>query len=289
MVNETNRVVILGAGKDGSAMIAALREDAPLHIEAVVDKNEQAPGMILAERLGIKTFTDIEEALKASAPCVAFNLTSDEGVEVIAANILGVGSVVGGSASRFIWRLVTDLQQTKDDLEYQATHDALTGLANRYYMLNRLSQELERCKRYDVSCSVIMIDFDNFKEINDKFGHVTGDQALKSISTIISDHLRGADSMARWGGEEFLILLPHTDKKTAVLVANKCLEVVKANPVSSDRHLNISMSFSAGVASIEELDDRDDTNEMVEGLLVIADRRLYQGKHNGRGLIVSVN
>ena len=95
--------------------------------------------------------------------------------------------------------------------------------------------------------------------------------------------------MARWGGEEFLILLPHTDKKTAVLVANKCLEVVKANPVSSDRHLNISMSFSAGVASIEELDDRDDTNEMVEGLLVIADRRLYQGKHNGRGLIVSVN
>jgi len=287
--DDPSRAVILGGGRDGAAMLKTLSEESLMKILAVVDIDEQAPGMLLAKEFGINTYVDVEKALLDSAPCVVFNLTGNEMVEEVAANILGVGGVIGGTAARFIWRMVTDLKEAKDNLEFQATHDVLTNLVNRRFMLEQLLQEMDRCKRYDVTCSLVMIDLDKFKDINDVHGHAAGDVVLKEVSAGIKEQLRGTDTFARWGGEEFLALLPHTHKDTATNVAEKCLSVIKNITIVHEEKTDISASFSAGVASFDELDKKLSASEMVDALLAIVDRRLYRGKENGRSQIVNAN
>ena len=284
--DDPSRVVVLGAGRDGAAMVRTFQDEGLMRIIAVVDVDEQAPGMILAKEFGIKTYTDVEVALLASAPCLVFNLTGNEMVEEVAASILGVGGVIGGAASRFMWRMVTDLKETKNDLEFQATHDVLTNLVNRRYMLEQLQLEVGRCKRYGIACSVMMVDLDNFKQVNDEFGHAAGDEVLRVVSARIKANLRATDTLARWGGEEFLVLLPHTDKTTAANVAEKSLDVVQKAPVNCG-DIDVDVSFSAGVASFEELDDNLSVKEMLDVLLGNADKRLYRAKEAGRAQVVS--
>ncbi|MDX8388839.1 MAG: diguanylate cyclase [Ghiorsea sp.] len=287
--DDPSRVVILGAGRDGAAMVKTLQDEPLMRILAVVDVDEAAPGMVLAKEFGIKTYTDVEEALVASAPCLVFNLTGNEMVEEVASSILGVGSVIGGAAARFMWRMVTDLKEAKNDLEFQATHDVLTNLVNRRYMLEQLNQEIRRCKRYGVSCSLVMIDLDKFKSVNDKYGHAVGDDVLREVSARIMGDLRGTDTFARWGGEEFLALLPHTNRDMAASVAEKCLSVVRGKPIHCGDGITITASFSAGVTSFDEFDASLSAPSIVDILLATADKRLYVGKENGRCQVVSVD
>jgi len=284
--DDPSRVVILGAGRDGAAMVRTFQDEGLMRIIAVVDVDEHAPGIILAKEFGIKTYTDVKEALLASAPCLVFNLTGNEMVEEVAANILGVGGVIGGAASRFMWRMVTDLKETKNDLEFQATHDVLTNLVNRRYMLEQLQLELGRCKRYGIACSVMMIDLDHFKQVNDQFGHAAGDEVLREVAARIKANLRATDTLARWGGEEFLVLLPHTDKTTAVNVAEKSLAVVKESPVNCCG-IEVAVSFSAGISSFEELEQGLQVKDMLDVLLGEADKRLYQAKEAGRAQVAA--
>ncbi|MDQ7001326.1 MAG: diguanylate cyclase [Ghiorsea sp.] len=284
--DDPSRVVVLGAGRDGAAMVRTFQDEGLMRIIAVVDVDEHAPGMILAKEFGIKTYADVEEALLASAPCLVFNLTGNEMVEEVAASILGVGGVIGGAASRFMWRMVTDLKEAKNDLEFQATHDVLTNLVNRRYMLDQLQLEIGRCKRYGIECSVMMVDLDNFKQVNDAFGHAAGDEVLRVVSARIKANLRATDTLARWGGEEFLVLLPHTDKTTAMNVAEKSLGVVTKSAINCGG-AEVAISFSAGVASFEELDASLSVKAMLDVLLGHADKRLYQAKEAGRAQVVS--
>ncbi len=284
--DDPSRVVILGAGRDGAAMVRTFNDEDTMRIIAVVDVDEDAPGMVLAREFGIQTYTDVEQALFASAPCLVFNLTGNEMVEEVAAGILGVGGVIGGAASRWMWRMVTDLKEAKKDLEFQATHDVLTDLVNRRYMLEHLHKEISRCKRYGIACALMMIDLDHFKHINDSLGHAAGDEVLLAVSRRIKQNLRAADTLARWGGEEFLVLLPHTDKATAITVAEKCLAVVKEKPVQCCKQ-SVAVSFSAGVSCFDELDHTLPAATMMDMLIASADKRLYQAKANGRAQVVS--
>ncbi|MDQ6988299.1 MAG: GGDEF domain-containing protein [Mariprofundaceae bacterium] len=283
--DDPSRVVILGGGRGGSAMLETLFDEVLVDIVAVVDLQEDAPGILLAKQRHIATFTDVATALIASAPCVAFNLTDNEMVEEVAANILGVGGVIGGLEARLMWRMVTDLKAAKKDLEFQATHDVLTNLVNRRFMVEQVEQEVERCRRYDMQCSVIMLDLDHFKQVNDEHGHAAGDEVLKGVTCIIAEQLRSADILARWGGEEFLILLPHTDKKAALSAAEKCLSAVQGAELDVADAVRLQMSFSAGVASFSELKQGLSTTGMVDALLAISDRRLYAAKSSGRGQV----
>ncbi len=287
--DDPSRVVILGAGDDGVAMMETLQDAALMRIVAVVDSDKESPGIYLAKQMGIKTFTDVEEALLASAPCVVFNLTGNEMVEEVAANTLGVGAVIGGTAARFMWHMVTDLKKAKEVMEFQATHDVLTNLVNRRYMIEHLHQEVERCKRYKMTCAVVMIDLDHFKGVNDTHGHCAGDKVLTAVTSRVAGNLRGSDVVARWGGEEFLALLPHTEKKIAAMVAGKWLLDVKNNPVQCGDRLTVPVSFSAGVASIDELDKGLSTEEAVDALLAMVDKRLYAAKDKGRSQVVIDN
>ena len=282
--NDPSRVVILGAGDDGVAMMETLQDETLMRIIAVVDSDKDSPGIYLAQQMGIKTYTDVEEALIASAPCIVFNLTGNEMVEELAASTLGVGAVIGGSAAKFMWQMVTELKRTKNSLEFQATHDFLTDLINRRHMSSLLLSEMERCRRYKMSCSVIVLDLDHFKKINDTYGHAVGDEVLKTVASNIVKDLRGSDVVARWGGEEFLALLPHTEKKIAGKVVNKWLSNVMLTPVRTEGH-HITVSFSAGIAEFNEIGDVTSAQDALDKILDMADLRLYNAKEHGRSRV----
>jgi len=284
--DDPSRVVILGAGRGGMAMLETLLGEDLVDVVAVVDVDKKSPGILLAKEQNIQTFADVEVAIHACAPCVVFNLTGNEMVEEVAASILGVGGVIGGLEARLMWRMVTDLKKAKQDLEFQATHDVLTNLFNRRFMLSQMEQELDRCKRYGVNCSLVMLDLDHFKKVNDQYGHAAGDDVLKAVTRILSEHIRGADTLARWGGEEFLVLLPHTGKEEAAMAVEKCLQVIVSHPVKLGSKLHVRVSFSAGVAAFDELDEKASAEALVDEILAIVDRRLYQAKNTGRTQIV---
>lgn len=284
---DPGRVLILGGGNGGLGLLEILLEEELVEVVGVVDMNELSPGLQLAKGKGIATFTDVETALLACAPCVAFNLTGNEMVEEVAASILGVGAVIGGLEARLLYRMIARLKQAKRELKYQASHDVLTGLMNRRFMLEKLTQEVELFHRYDVRFSLVMIDLDHFKMINDKYGHAVGDTALKLVADVVKSSVRVADILSRWGGEEFMLLLPHADQSVAELVAKKCLQALRKHPIQDGKGGEFQVSYSAGIASSDELDKSQSSESMLDTLLVIADRRLYAAKDHGRACVIS--
>jgi len=282
---DPSRIVVLGGGRGGAAMLEMLCDEPLVEVVAVVDYNSDAIGLLQAKAMGISTYQDVEEALIASAPCVAFNLTNNEMVEEIAYGVLGAGGVIGGLEARLIWRMVTDLKETKKDLEYQANHDALTGLYNRRYVMDQLHRELGQAIRYGFECSLVLIDLDYFKRVNDTHGHVAGDLVLKQVAHELQRNVRAADVLGRWGGEEFIVLVPHTSVADAKLATQQWLECVQKEPVvlASGEELNIS--FSAGVTSLC-VEEGKNVQQHIEILLEEVDRYLYKAKDCGRACVV---
>lgn len=163
-------------------------------------------------------------------------------------------------------------KHTEAMLEKQATTDHLTGILNRSKMSELLDREWERAGRYQENFSIIMFDIDHFKDINDSFGHHAGDSALIEITHRVKRELRDIDAFARWGGEEFLILLPGTGMAGAKEVAYRCRENVSEEPVEDVGIITASF----GVVSYSEEDGT------LQGLLQRADAALYEAKEEGR-------
>ncbi|MDA8173896.1 MAG: diguanylate cyclase [Nitrospiraceae bacterium] len=171
------------------------------------------------------------------------------------------------------------LQDLLSKVEVLAVTDPLTSLFNRRYFENMLVKEVERARRYEAPFSCMMIDLDHFKRINDAFGHVAGDSVLVETSSILRSSLRGVDTVARWGGEEFVILLPESSKEASLIPANRILESVAAHSFrlapGTVITVSIGMADSSGI-SADELGDR---------VLSDADTALYLAKRNGRNRI----
>lgn len=284
--DDPHRVVILGAGGGGLAMIDMLSQEDLVEIVAIVDYDPAAAGVQRANELRIPVYTDMEEGLRASAPCVAFNLTGNEMVEAVASDILGTGAVIGGLEARLMWRMVTNLHEAKDKLEYQATHDELTGLYNRRHMLAEMERELNQVIRYHVPFSLALIDLDHFKRVNDTHGHAAGDTVLKHVAGLLKKNARNVDITGRWGGEEFLVLLPHSGAGDARVAVEKWLDAVASDPVFISSELSITQTFSAGVATFGEGDALPDIQEVIDRLVARADEHLYNAKSAGRRLVV---
>lgn len=285
---DSGRVVILGAGEGGSSMLELLLQDNAVDIVAIVDRNPEAPGLARAAELEIPIFYDIAEALVSSKPCIAFNLTEDEAVETVASDILGVGCVVGGLAAKLMWKMVTDLRHAKVRLEFQAAHDELTDLYNRRHMLNEMERGLHQAIRYGMPFSLALIDLDQFKRVNDLFGHAAGDMVLKHTAQLLRRNIRAADVIGRWGGEEFLVLLPHCTADDALRAVNKWLGIIQQRPVAIPAGESIRVSFSAGIVAYQQEDASADVSEVIDRLLARADERLYAAKHAGRACVVGM-
>jgi diguanylate cyclase (GGDEF)-like protein/PAS domain S-box-containing protein len=177
-------------------------------------------------------------------------------------------------------RDITDRKAKQGVLEHQALHDALTGLPNRTLLDDRLTQALTQAQRYSRGMAVLMLDFNHFKQVNDQFGHEVGDRVLREVSSRISKALRAGDTVARFGGDEFVILPAGVETvDVAVQVAQKILEAT-APPLMIDGH-QIAARVSIGVALYP------DHGAEPQSLLRHADEAMYLAKRAGSGYKLS--
>lgn len=165
----------------------------------------------------------------------------------------------------------------QDKLEAVALSDKLTGLANRQALDMMLQRDMAENRRTGMGLSILLLDLDRFKQVNDKHGHLAGDAVLKSVAEAIRGQLRDSDMVGRWGGEEFMVILKRTDLNAALLVAEKIREHVAATQIAYGDD-KLALSCSIGVAVLREKDTAD-------SLLNRADRGLYAAKQGGRNLV----
>jgi diguanylate cyclase (GGDEF)-like protein len=183
-----------------------------------------------------------------------------------------------GLATRVFNEMVVEMQQSHTKLKQLATTDNLTQLANRKLILENLLQQFECFHRYKKVFSILMVDLDLFKNINDTYGHQAGDTVLRQVGEIFIDALRNVDIAGRYGGEEFLIILTETDGDNAVHTAERIRQMVRSYPFSIANQPQITASI--GVATVLKEDENEGS------LIDRADRALYQAKDNGRDQVV---
>ncbi|MGH1463407.1 MAG: diguanylate cyclase [Neptuniibacter sp.] len=171
-------------------------------------------------------------------------------------------------------------KKAEEKLIQQAETDPLTGVLNRRAFANRAHKEIERARRYKRPISVILLDLDHFKQVNDKFGHLYGDKVLVEFAALINPCLRTIDCLSRHGGEEFLILLPETDELEAVQIAERLRRRMEDHIISADTE-DLKVTSSFGVASWDPEDDN------INAAVHRADQALYLAKHRGRNRVIS--
>lgn len=182
------------------------------------------------------------------------------------------------SLTRRLRKEIERRHEAEKTLKMQAERDALTGLDNRYAFQRNFLHEFKRARRYGQPFSLVMIDIDFFKDINDKFGHLAGDEVLISLANITKGLLRSADQIARYGGEEFVILLPNTLESDAMVLAERILKANQNNSVFIDGH-TMHYTISIGVTELCEAD------KSINDLFKRSDELLYEAKDAGRNCI----
>lgn len=192
-------------------------------------------------------------------------------------NLLVVLSERVRSHNHYIAASYGDLRK----FERHATTDALTGLSNRHAMEETFPREVRRCLQSKEPVSLIMIDVDQFKSFNDKFGHVAGDRALSAVAQELRRQFRPRDHIVRFGGDEFAVLLPGMSAKDALAIAERVRQAVSGRTGDSDDSLiKVPVEISMGVAELEE-------GGTFDSLLRQADEALYRAKHAGRNNVSS--
>lgn len=172
---------------------------------------------------------------------------------------------------------ITEFKNYQETLEKLSQTDQLTQVKNRLFIDQTLQKQHYRFVRNGEKCSIILIDIDHFKDVNDTYGHITGDVILIEFAKILSQNLRKSDVIGRWGGEEFLIILPHTEIEKAQQLAQKLKKLIESFHFTKIKHKTASFGIS---------EFRDGTS--IEQLLENADKALYLSKENGRNQIHTV-
>ena len=174
---------------------------------------------------------------------------------------------------------ITEKKKNEEMLFKYATTDSLTGLSNRRYFYEIAEKEINKYKNHNIPFSILLLDLDKFKMINDKYGHIIGDETLKHFVKQINRILRPYDTFGRIGGEEFCVLFKETDIEEAKKLASKCREVVERNPISTDLG-TIYLTVSGGLVEVER-----NSLEILK-LMEKADKALYMAKESGRNRII---
>lgn len=189
-----------------------------------------------------------------------------------------------GMVNNITKRKITEqkLQKAYQEMEYLSNQDGLTGIANRRYFDNYLDREYVNSIQYSRPLSLIMVDIDFFKQYNDKYGHLEGDECLKQIASTLEKTINQSKGLvARYGGEEFVIVLPETDKINASVIAKKiCAAVEELNIPHIGSNISKYLTVSLGVSTVIS-----DSKSMPENLILEADKALYQAKQKGRNRV----
>ena len=168
------------------------------------------------------------------------------------------------------------VRQSHAKLQGMVIRDGMTGLFNHTFMEQLIGDAINRSKRSKTPLSLLMIDVDSFKKINDTLGHNAGDEALKHLAKLLQDNKRSTDYLGRWGGDELVLLLTDTNLQGAVSLAEKLRSLVESHTYPNDRHLTISLGAS-------EYSSPDD----VVGFIGRADAAMYRAKRGGRNRVAS--
>jgi len=175
--------------------------------------------------------------------------------------------------------IVTENSRLVQRLKHLAGHDGLTELLNHRHTREQLQREFDRVSRYAGSLSLLMIDIDHFKQVNDRHGHPTGDTVLREVARVVKEAVRAVDLVGRYGGEEFAAILPQTDVQEARLLAERLRKAVEALAVPAPNAI-VRVTISTGIASYPapNVASPDD-------LIREADRALYRAKQDGRNRV----
>mgnify|MGYP000988152055 CR=1 FL=1 len=180
-----------------------------------------------------------------------------------------------------------ELFRANQKLEQMAITDGLTGCYNRRYLMQQLEQEVLLHQRYGTPFAIFLFDIDFFKQINDRYGHLVGDEVIRSTADIVRSKLRRTDILARYGGEEFTVYLPHTNLQQAELLAGRVMKAVADNVICCGTE-KVSVTISMGIVCEEHRQPKiDDPKEFLRELFSRADAALYRAKHGGRNRVVS--
>lgn len=174
---------------------------------------------------------------------------------------------------------ISDRKVLETELEQMATRDPLTGLLNRREMSRVLDEELQRARRYQRPMAVLWVDFDHFKDVNDTYGHAAGDSVLRSISRLLLGSVRSVDSIGRFGGEEFVIVLPEMDLEEAQETAERLRRKVAEEPQPLGNGEAVPLTISVGVAVYP------DHGQTASTLCAAADKAMYLAKDRGRNCV----
>ncbi len=214
-----------------------------------------------------------------------------------------IGSLNLGSldASRFTPAMGTDFVEhmasiiaiclenviSNEMLKYLGLTDSLTGVYNRRYIDRRLLEEIGRARRQAYRISVMYIDIDHFKHVNDSVGHQGGDEVLREVAARIKAELRASDAMGRFGGEEFVALLIDAELEDATMVAQRIRASIASRKVELSCGTPVPVSVSIGVAALDDFDREHALESVAQALLAHADAALYRAKEGGRNMVVS--
>jgi diguanylate cyclase (GGDEF)-like protein len=161
-----------------------------------------------------------------------------------------------------------------NEIKILSIHDGLTGVFNHAYSVQELDSEIKRAKRYNAVFSLILFDVDNFKEVNDSYGHLAGDSILKNIAYIIEKNLRTIDTIGRYGGDEFIVILPQIDLENAYIAGERLRQAVESEAFLFDDDV-IQLTISLGIATYQD-------GKNTQSLIKIADDNLYRAKKEGK-------
>jgi diguanylate cyclase (GGDEF)-like protein len=199
--------------------------------------------------------------------------------------LLGAIAYLAGGILLFIlfYRLVGwvggRIEDNQQRLEQLAIIDALTGLYNRRMYYSILSSEITRARRHGRSVSVLIVDVDHFKRVNDNYGHIIGDQVLQKLAVLLKATVRAENSVCRYGGEEFAIIVPEHPAESAREIAERLRVVVEQATFASDKNHDLKITISIGVAAFPEMANS------AEALTNAADTALYAAKEGGRNRV----
>jgi len=187
-----------------------------------------------------------------------------------------VVETIDGALER--WRRTQQSKANLEQLERLANYDSLTGLYNRGAILRKLEEQINHARRYKKEFSLSLMDIDHFKKVNDQYGHLIGDEVLEKVAELVREDVRIADSVGRYGGEEFIAVLPKTQLSSAVIVAERIREIIEATEMTASEGKVFSVTVSQGLSGYRAGDDKD-------SLISRADEALYRAKETGRNRV----
>jgi len=234
-----------------------------------------APDRTVLKKVGVMTFGCVIASVLITNLCLYLALGSVADWPLATLIAIATAVLIAPIASYSNVSLAHRLQQANERLKQLSETDPLTDTVNRRRFMEVAGQQLALAQRYCYPTSLLLLDIDHFKQVNDNHGHAMGDRALVEISKVMKAEVRESDTLARFGGEEFIVLLPHTAREGALSVAERIRQATRDHVISSEGK-QMTVTVSVGGVTCET------SATPLDGLISRADRLLYEAKQAGR-------